>query len=475
MSKIKTGWRGGQLSAAAAIGLAALFAHSYAEAVPFVFNPSFEVDGDFPLGNGRIISNGPITAWTASRGDRVGINTGSQPFADNGAIPDGTHVAKIQHGPADGVTATTLTQTVNGFAPGHHYVLTYRENGRNEGGDPNAEVTLGGTTIIPAHTVTPVGGTNPYHTVSSDPFTATASSHDLVFATLPSTVDTTVLIDQVQIRPAHLLFSDNFNVYINSTNINPGPNDEPGRQGGIFAGLSYHDGGSDVNLVQVKNPTYPGSTLFLANAENAPPYTQTRTHVSPNHNFVDFGPAQFTIEFDMDPANPTLSGQDSHVDPLDWAAIVFGNSTQLGQVDTTDGVGFLIRKNNTWAMFDGTGSGATSRVEATGDLGTLGIDDQGFYHVRADYSVTAFDGTSPVSVSIYVDDLLVHSFTTDFGFIDNFMVLGSRGDNGSAQGLTSHAFDNLAIYTSRIPEPSTLALLFLGGLAPALFRGRRRR
>ncbi len=475
MSKMSIVWRGGLLPATVAIGLAATFVHGSAGAAPFVFNPSFEVDGDFPLGNGRISANGPITAWTASRNDRVGINTASQPFADNGAIPDGTHVAKIQHGPAADGIATTLTQTVNGFAPGHDYVLTYRENGRDAGGDPNVEVTLGGTTVVPGHTVTPVGGTNPYHTISSDLFTATATSHDLVFATLPSAVDTTALIDQVQIRPAHLLFSDNFNVYSSSTNINPGPNDEPGRQGGLFAGLSYNDGGSNVNLVQVKNPTYPGSTLFLANAENAPPYTQTRTHVSPNHNFVDFGPAQFTIEFDMDPANPTLSGQNSHVDPADWAAIVFGDSTQLGQVDTTDGVGFLIRKNNTWAMFDGTGPGAISRVEATGNLGSLGIDDQGFYHVRADYSVTGFDGTSPVDVSIYVDDLLVHSFTTDLGFANNFVVLGSRGDNGLAPGLTSHAFDNLAIYTSRIPEPGTLSLSLLGGLALALFRGRRRR
>lgn len=152
-----------------------------------------------------------------------------------------------------------------------------------------------------------------------------------------------------------------------------------------------------------------------------------------------------------------------------------GDSTQLGQVDTTDGVGFLIRKNNTWAMFDGTGPAALSRVEATGDLGTLGIDGQGFYHVRADYSVTGFNGTSPVDVSIYVDDLLVHSFSTDFGFTNNFLVLGSRGDNGSAAGLTSHAFDNLAVYTSRIPEPGTIVLLLLGGLALALFRGRRRR
>ncbi len=455
-------------------------AHGWAGASPLIVNPSFEVDGDFPAGNGRINANGPITGWTASRDDRVGINTTSQPFADNGAVPDGTHVSMIQHGSADGSAPATLTQTVGGFMPGHSYVVTYRENARNSGGDPDAEVALGGTTIVPSHTVAPVGGTNAYHTTDSGIFTASAASHDLVFAALPSTADTTLLIDQVKIRPAYLMFSDNFNVQSSSYNINPGANDLPGRQGGLFAGLSYNDGGSNNNLVQVNNPTYPGSTLFLANAQNSPanplPYTQTRTHVSPNHNFVDYGGGDFTIEFDMDPANPTLSGQDSDVDPADWAAIVFGDSTQVGEVDTTDGVGFLIRKNNDWVVFDGTGPAAISRVEALGNLGSLGIDDQGFYHVRADYSVPGFDGTSAVDVAIYVDDILVHSFTTDVGFSNNYLVLDSRGDYGTApKGLTSHGFDNLEVYASSVPEPSALMLLALGLIGvPVLGRRRRR-
>ena len=195
---------------AVAIGFVMSVTHGWAGASPLIVNPSFEVDGDFSVYPGRINANGPITGWTASRDDRVGINTTSQPFADNGAVPDGTHVSMIQHGPADGSAATTLTQTVFGFTPGHRYVVTYRENGRSVVSDPGAEVTLGGTTIVASHTVTPVGGTNPYHTISSLVFTASANSYDLVFATLPSTADTTLLIDQVEIRPAEPLIHDGF-------------------------------------------------------------------------------------------------------------------------------------------------------------------------------------------------------------------------------------------------------------------------
>ena len=46
---------------------------------------------------GYIADNGPIPSWAASNNARAGLNpSGGSPFADTGAVPDGTHVAFIQ-------------------------------------------------------------------------------------------------------------------------------------------------------------------------------------------------------------------------------------------------------------------------------------------------------------------------------------------------------------------------------------------
>ena len=155
-------------------------------------NPSFE-DNSFTIFPGYVFLNGAINGWSSSVG-RLGLNpvAGSSPFADNGAIPHGYQVAFMQE---EGV----LSQVVGGFTVGAHYRLQYYENSRawSTGSVPYLEVQLGGATIVAAHPVTPVGGSNPYHVISGM-FKATATSLQLAFIkSNPQGGDTTVLIDNV--------------------------------------------------------------------------------------------------------------------------------------------------------------------------------------------------------------------------------------------------------------------------------------
>jgi hypothetical protein len=151
-------------------------------------NPSFE-DDNFTVPPGYVSGNGPITGW-ASLGNH-GINPGGgSPFADNGAIPDRTHVAFMQ---GDGA----MSQMVSGFTPGLQYYVVYSENARS-GGVPALAVKMGDSLIVPQHSRAPVGGGNPYVEVSSDPFIADSDTLQLSFIkSNPNGGDTTILIDNV--------------------------------------------------------------------------------------------------------------------------------------------------------------------------------------------------------------------------------------------------------------------------------------
>jgi hypothetical protein len=152
-------------------------------------NPSFEID-NFTVFPGYVSGNGPITAWTALGGHGLNPANGS-PFADNGVIPHGSHVAFMQ---ADG----PLSQLMSGFTPDAQYYLHYYENARSGGTLPSIEVTLGGTTLVAPHAVTQVGGSNPYHEIFGDVFVATATEAELAFIkSNPQGGDTTALIDNV--------------------------------------------------------------------------------------------------------------------------------------------------------------------------------------------------------------------------------------------------------------------------------------
>lgn len=151
-----------------------------------IVNPSFEIDASNGAGTG------PITGWPWT-GNGGGTTDSTPPsYADNGTIPDGTKVAFMRAG--------TMHQVVSGFTPGLQYRLRYYENARVCCGTntPNLQVTVGGVTVVAAHTLVAVGGTNPYVPKVTEPFTATAASLDVAFV-VTGTGDFTVLLDKVDI------------------------------------------------------------------------------------------------------------------------------------------------------------------------------------------------------------------------------------------------------------------------------------
>ncbi len=149
---------------------------------------------------GYVSGNAPITGWASL--PRHGINPvlgnpagGATPFADNGTIPQGSQVAFMQ---GDG----TNSQVVSGFTVGAQYCVHYYENARTVVTMPAMEVKVGGSTVLPAHSVSPVGGANPYYEVFSDVFAASATDLELAFVkSSPQGGDCTALIDNVAILP----------------------------------------------------------------------------------------------------------------------------------------------------------------------------------------------------------------------------------------------------------------------------------
>ena len=433
---------------------------------PIVGNGSFEWDTftSYP-GYSSTGNNGSISGWTVS-GTSVGINPADNgaddptPFANNGLVPDGSQVAFIQT-----VTAERwMEQTVVGMEPGEHYLLSYRENARSQTGRPRATVTLDGATVVAAHTVTPVEGsgshTVPYRYVGSGVLTATSETADLRFSAVRATSaeDASLLLDDIQILPARLLFADNFSVQANSTDINPSSNDLPGRQTGLYAGATYTERTSNpADYVQVDHADYPQALRLAASNPGT-----GLISVSPDVNFTSFSGAQhFMLEYDL---KPTEIGSLSS-----WSAVVVGASSQTASVNTSDGIGFLIRGSGGYQIFDGT-DGANDSKQS----GTLAspLDPEGWYDVRINYYAPAFDDVSRGGVSIFVDDTLIYSAVTDSGFLNNYLVFLGEAEGGL--GLTSYGIDNIRLWAA-VPEPSAALLFGFGMLFMSLPRIRRRR
>lgn len=187
---------------------------------PVIANYSFETDtfpvapgyisvGTFPSGNPTA-----ITGWTWTPApigySAAGINPygpapyspaggpytwANAPFFFDGHTTAGNKVAFIQ-------IAGTLSQNVSGFIVGANYTLSYLENLRISGATQpvTVTVTVGSATAVPSHNVVAVTGNANFTLITSQPFTATASSMYLSFiVATPSGGDITALIDNVVI------------------------------------------------------------------------------------------------------------------------------------------------------------------------------------------------------------------------------------------------------------------------------------
>ena len=138
-------------------------------------NPSFEAD-NFTVAPGYISSNAPITGWTGTPTDLVGLKpSGGSPFADNGAIPTGNNVAFIQSNVTDPGTPSMLSTTISGLGVGTKYKVTFRANARNTN-TPNVKVYIAGAAVLlpggpDGFSTAAVTGSNPYWYVAFE-FTA---------------------------------------------------------------------------------------------------------------------------------------------------------------------------------------------------------------------------------------------------------------------------------------------------------------
>ena len=157
-------------------------------------NPSFEANS-FTVFPGYVSGNGgnnAIVGWTAS--GRAGLNPASgSPFANNGAIPNGSQVAFIQNAPDSSLSAVIPNLTI-----GQAYKVNFRVNARG-GNTPNLKVDVDGNNIINS-AVTQVGGSNPYKFFAFD-FTATATSQTMTLRN-DAGDDNTVVLDDFSIAPS---------------------------------------------------------------------------------------------------------------------------------------------------------------------------------------------------------------------------------------------------------------------------------
>gem|GEM_PF-4663665 len=157
-------------------------------------NPGFETD-TFTIWPGYAGQNGGITGWTFTGG--VGLNPASgNPFADNGAVPQGNNVALIQSG-SD--VPATLGTTITGLAPGFTYVVRFRANQRAGYPAPAPAWSLNGEAFVPFSAAPAVGGANGYYYVSGV-FTATNTIAAIVIGN-QTIADTTLLVDDFTIAP----------------------------------------------------------------------------------------------------------------------------------------------------------------------------------------------------------------------------------------------------------------------------------
>lgn len=160
-----------------------------------IANPGFETD-TFTVWPGYVSGNSPITGWNGNPPGSYGLNpSGGSPFADNGAVPQGSQVAFIQG------QNTEIDTTINGLTPGSRYRLSFRVNARfgEAGQRPVLRVSVDGLPLLQSQ-IWNVGGNNPYRYVDLA-FEAGSASVPLMLENVAGG-DTSVLVDDFSVTPA---------------------------------------------------------------------------------------------------------------------------------------------------------------------------------------------------------------------------------------------------------------------------------
>ena len=255
---------------------------------------------------------------------------------------------------------------------------------------------------------------------------------------------------------AGVVFRDSFDATVPNDDINPGPTDEPDRQGGSAAPLDYLEdpdtgvGGLRPNLTQVNNPDYPDALLLAPSTDFG--FEQT-VHIQPDHDFLEApGPnSRMTIRFDANPVHPTSGVQVAGAAPI--------------IVRFLHGLEFLLFDGGEWG-FTGDGAFTSSGDLDPGDPGGLGGSFEGFHSVEVSLETDAFSSSSTLDVRVRVDGILVPIDTdatptvfasTLLAVPVNSIVLSGRTDptapakSGPFTVFTLHGLDNLRIETELVP------------------------
>lgn len=182
-----------------------------------ITNSSFETDTNYVTWPGYQSANngGLMTGWTSSNATRTGINASppvfvpanTSPFANNGAIPNGTQAAFIQVATAN--PNASLSNTITGLVAGQVYRLTWRMAARNNGTaanqKPNGTVTVGTTSVNFGTAPVDAAGTftSSYRTGVLT-FTATGSTETLTVSAglIAGQTDSTMVIDAFSVADA---------------------------------------------------------------------------------------------------------------------------------------------------------------------------------------------------------------------------------------------------------------------------------
>ena len=399
---------------------------------PTIYNGSFEADKWTLVNNadnGHAYldgsNTGVISGWqftnmtdTSMRAGLAWENGPCQHFLGNQNIPDGKQLAWLQSHNTD----SRMYQNVYGFNPEdkdtvYRVSMDLGTRGSNKpsfslyiGEDQTTEKAYISSKEVPSGKFTTYGAV----------FAPNAETQAIAIGN-NTNGDNTLLIDNVQLKAYELttFFSDNYHVAGNrkGPNIGQNANDPDDRfAGGLLGGLAYKVKVKSNDQIQVGNGANK-EALFFAVHNNGYEFS----HASPDYNFANVGAMSaaeeggrmYDISFRVAPQ------YEEAVTSGNWAAVIFGLSEDKqteASVNSGDGVGILFRRNGGIQVFD--------RNSKIVDLaaGTFALTNN-WADVRVVYYVPAFDGTSQVEGSLYVNDQFVTSFLTSQGFTDNYIQL----------------------------------------------------